>query len=111
MIRLIKREVYADVSLQRFSNGRVEEIVIVEVKCFMNPKDAVQELYTAIGQYTFYSAALSIRKSRLPLYLAVPYEGYHRLIKQPAVQLALQRAGVKLVVVNLATEEIVEWLT
>ncbi|NJL43347.1 MAG: hypothetical protein HC935_08680, partial [Pseudanabaena sp. SU_2_4] len=35
------------------------DIIIVEVKCFTNPKVDLPELYTAIGQYEIYRSALS----------------------------------------------------
>lgn len=48
------RNVYADFSLQRGTNGTSEQIIVVEVKCFTNPEQDFAELYGAVGQYQFY---------------------------------------------------------
>jgi hypothetical protein len=51
--------------MQRGVNGRSEQIIVLEVKCFTNPKTDLQEFYTAIGQYEFYREVL--RKKRTPM--------------------------------------------
>jgi len=110
-IRIVGRSIFADMSLKRIKGGEHEEIIIVEVKCFTNPSADLQELYTAIGQYHFYRIALTLKRSSLPLYLAIPHQAYQRLIKQPSISALFQSGGVKLVVVDIEQEEIVQWIS
>lgn len=111
MIRTDRRSMLADLRAQRTLNGRSEQIIIVEVKCFTNPKFDLPELYTAIGQYEIYRAALRKGQSTPPLYLALPDTAYNRLMKDSAFRNALERAAIKMLIVDIETEEIVEWIT
>jgi len=111
MIRTNKHTAYADFSMQRGVNGRTEQIIVLEVKCFANPKTDLQELYTAIGQYGFYREVLRKKQRPLPLYLALPDSAYERLISDLNIKALLKDASVKMVIVNLEQEEIVEWIT
>lgn len=102
---------YADFSLQRVTEDQVEQIVITEVKCFSNPQNDLQEFYTAIGQYLFYRNALRIMESAFPLYLAMPADAYARLSLDRTVLATLKDAAIKLIIVDVALEEVVQWLT
>ncbi len=68
------------------------EILIVEVKCF--PKETLDELYTAVGQYLVYRNLMRKMEIPYPLYLAVPAGAYHRLI-QPVVKLQNNFTGAQ----------------
>lgn len=96
--------------LERKSNGHNEQAIILEVKCFSNPKNDLSEFYTAVGQYQFYRAAISANQSMTPVYLAIPDQPYARLMKDNAVHLAFKQGTIKLVVVDLLKEEVVKWL-
>lgn len=105
------RTILADFSLQRITEDQIEEIVVLEVKCFTDPADDLQELYTAIGQYQVYRYALYIYDEPLPLYLAVPSKAYTRLTRNQALLAALQNTPVKMVIIDIEAEEVVQWLT
>lgn len=110
MIRLVGRNVFADMRLQRTTNGSSEMIIVVEVKCFTNPSVDFDEFYGAVGQYQFYRNALLLNQMPFPLYLALPADAYTRLILQPAITTTLKQAGVQLIVVDTDKEEIVSWI-
>ena len=57
-IRTSDSQLRADVSFERRANGRSEQIVVVEIKCFSDPARDLDEIYRAIGQYEIYRAAL-----------------------------------------------------
>src|SRR5215831_6658761 len=101
MIRTNERTVLADVSMQRRTNGQIEQIVILEVKCFTIPQNDLPEFYTAVGQYEFYRAALLTNRLMIPLYLALPANAYERLRKDSAVKVLIEQASLSLVTVDL----------
>jgi hypothetical protein len=97
---MIRIDLYAE----REENQRI----IVEVKCYPE-HNKTQELYISFGQYIMYRAFLQIRDIDAPLYLAVPKPifdtHFHRVIRK-----AIQDNGIKLIVVDVEAEEIVEWI-
>lgn len=106
-----KRTVYADLGLQRVYAGRIEEIIVLEVKCFIDPIHDLQELYTAIGQCIVYRAAMLTNGIDLPLYLVIPTDAYERLMFIPAFEAALKLADIKIVVVDIVMEVIASWIS
>ncbi len=82
-------------------------IIIVEVKCFAD--NIFHELYTAIGQYLLYRSILKQAGSTLPLYLAVPVSAYKDIFSTIA-QSVVEEIRMKLLVVDMTKEEIVQWI-
>ncbi|MCC7450459.1 MAG: hypothetical protein IT324_23775 [Anaerolineae bacterium] len=105
-----KHLTFADASLERVTEDRIEHIVVVEVKCFNDPQADLPELYTAIGQYLFYRSALLLIGNPPPLYLAVPTRAYARLTSDSVIMAVLQDARIKLIIIDLETEEVVQWI-
>lgn len=109
-IRTTDRTVYADISFQRTVADHIEQIIILEIKCFADPGADLQELYTAVGQYQYYSYALQANEIRYPLYLIIPAPAYHRLLNDSTATILLKTVGIKIVVVDIEAEEITTWL-
>lgn len=109
-IRTPARSVYADLRLRRGANGRSEQIIILEVKCFSDPKYDLQELYTAVGQYLFYQTALQRLQDFQPLYLVIPAEAFARFEQDVVVMTLFRSVGIKLVIIDIKREEVVRWL-
>jgi hypothetical protein len=109
-IRTNKHTVYADCLLERKENGQSEQVIILEVKCFSNPQADLQEFYAAVGQYQFYRAAVTANQSETAVFMAIPNQAYIRLTKDNAVNVAINQGGIKLVVIDIVSEEVVEWL-
>lgn len=103
------RAVFADFSLRRWKDGTLETIIVVEVKCFADERQDLNELYRAIGQYQFYRTALRNEGKGYALYLAVPEDALRRLILDPTVVESLTDSAVQLVVIDIAAEEVVSW--
>jgi hypothetical protein len=102
--------VLADVMFQGIIDNEVRQVVILEVKCFTDPQNDLNEIYTAVGQYLYYRSALTLQPPTFPLYLALPLIAYERLLLDPVVQLTFQAIQMKLVVVDVEIEEIVQWI-
>ncbi|MBX3066195.1 MAG: hypothetical protein KF726_24665 [Anaerolineae bacterium] len=100
----------ADFSVQRVADGMLEEIVVVEVKCFANPRRMAQEFYLAVGQYEYYRASLVTENYSFPLYLAMPVEAYTQLAQSRVVDELVRRAEINLLVVDTEVEVVSTWI-
>jgi glucose-6-phosphate 1-dehydrogenase len=107
-LRHKKRYVFVDIQATHIANGSSRQILLAEVKCFANPLEATQDLYSAIGQYAIYRAMLEQKNNTQSLYLAIPTHAYRHLFDD-VVQQAMSYVKMKLIVVDLDQEEIVEW--
>jgi hypothetical protein len=104
------RTVLADFSVKRSMNGSTEQIVVLEVKCFTNPQSDLSEFYTAVGQYGLYREALNAIGLHYSLYLAIPDKAYERLTQDNFLEQTLKGFKVKMLLVDLESEEIVRWI-
>lgn len=98
---------YIDLVASTQSNGTVERTIFVEVKCFRFSR-STPELHRALGQYITYRVILDREGFTDPLYLVVPLDTYDDYFNA-ATLAVVQRYGIKLMVVDLETERIVEW--
>lgn len=103
------RLLFADFSLQRYQDNKLVQIIVLEVKCFADPRNDLQEFYTAVGQYRFYSTLLAVRR-HYPLYLAMPVDAYVRLIQDHTFFEVLLQSDVKLLIVDIEQEVVTEWI-
>jgi predicted metalloprotease with PDZ domain len=108
-IKVDRRIVFADFSARHTNEDGDHYIIVMEVKCFANPKTDLTELYTAIGQYQLYRTALLKNDENYPLYLAIPHNAYERFVDNPTLLATFQVTEVKLVVVDIVQEVVVQW--
>ncbi len=109
-LRVEETVVIIDLKAWQSDKGNFQQIIVVEVKCFLNESDDQDELYRAIGQYLMYRSMIAARGLNLPLYLSIPEPAYNRLFTRQMVQTVLQESRFKLLIVDVAHEEIVQWL-
>ncbi|MFN8486717.1 MAG: XisH family protein [Caldilineaceae bacterium] len=83
--------------------------IVIEIKSFVG-RSPVQDLKLALGQYNLYVVYLEILAPERQLYLAVSRRTYQEFFEQPAIQIALQRYNVKVLVVDVEKKEIVQWI-
>lgn len=103
------RGVFADFSVQRTVANQTQTIVVVEVKCFANPKADLIELYTAVGQYLYYRVNLNREGKGDLLYLALPDHVFKRFQKKPSFLDTFAASLIKLVIVDIEREVITQW--
>jgi hypothetical protein len=101
------RLLWADVKL---SKGE-ETIIIVEIKCFSEPNLDLMSFYSTLGQYRFYRAILEAQESKASLYLAIPLLAYERFMERKTFRHILEYDKIKLIIVDLDSEEIQQWQT
>jgi XisH protein len=102
--------VFADLRIQRGTRPSIQQLLIVEIKCFYDINRRMSDLYTAIGQYIVYRAALEYAHSPQPVYLAVPAHAYNNVFQLPVIQKVIKNLEFKMLIVDLAVEEIIEWI-
>lgn len=108
-VKRLNRQIYIDVEASRRANGSRQQILLAEVKCFPDTSSVKTELYTALGQYMIYRAMLEELSIEIPLYLAIPEETYKNEFDS-VVQRAINESKIKLFIVNLETERIIQWI-
>jgi hypothetical protein len=89
---------------------RGAERIAVEIKSFPS-KSKVADLQQAVGQFVVYSAILRQVEPDRVLYLAVSREVHSDVFVPPSGELVRTDVGVRLVVVDVGTEEVVQWLS
>lgn len=100
---------HADLAADRIlAAERVGEKIVVEIKSFLSPS-LLHELQAAVGQYQMYQMCIESFAPDRQLYLAVSEPVWEKLFKMRIAQKFLDRFPLRLLVVNLQTEEIVLW--
>jgi hypothetical protein len=84
--------------------------ILIEVKGFENQPSPIEYLANALGKYTLYRTALDYLQNVLPLYMAVPVTAYNGILNEEIGRQALRRAGVRLIVFDPNSEEIIQWI-
>lgn len=92
-----------------FSAERDGLKIVVEVKSFLN-LSKVQDFKLALGQYELYNVYLKVTAPERKLYLAVGEDIYETFLLGEAIKFAVEELKLSLVVVNLETEEIAQWI-
>jgi len=99
--------VYADLRLRQATNDQA--IIVVEVKCFSSTRTQLDEFYQAVGQYVSYRNALSMNNMSLPVYLSVPLSVYDTFFQIPLIASVVDDMRIKLLVIDLRKEEVIQW--
>jgi hypothetical protein len=104
-----ERTLFVDLELVRKTQDQDERIMVVEVKCFPPSSAETTELYVSLGQYLVYRGLFAQNHIDAYLYLAVPIHTYEGVFHDLARSL-LDALQIKLVIIDLDREVIVQWL-
>lgn len=102
------RQFYIDIEARR-GFAPVEQIAIFEAKCFSLKCSQPDQLYGAIGQDLVYRDLLKVEKLEDVLYLAVPLHAFNGIFRETGMNVIVE-TRMKLIVFDLAKEEIVRWI-
>ena len=83
--------------------------IAVEVKSFVSASE-MEDLYNAVGQFILYRKALRKTEPARALYLAIRRDVYDDLFDDAEEDSLLNEDGVKVLVFDPATMEIVLWI-
>jgi hypothetical protein len=103
-------ELFADLGAERpLAAERREQRIVVEIKSFLGPS-LQRDWQSALGQYVIYRDLLAVLAPERELFLAVSGAVQIGFFERESVQLVVQNNRIKLVVVDLDTEEILRWI-
>jgi hypothetical protein len=109
-IRYEDATVFADLAAERaIAAEKAGNKIIVEIKSFSSPSP-LHDLKIALGQYQIYLPFLHELNIDHKLYLAISDLTYDSLFQRKSVELLVEWYKLSLFVVNLASEEIIEWI-
>lgn len=101
---------FADLGAEKmFSAERRGHKIVVEVKSFSH-LSKVQDFKLALGQYQLYNVYLKAIAPERKLYLAVGEDIYEEFLLREAIKFAVEQLELSLVVVNLESEEVSQWI-
>lgn len=110
LIRFEDDRAYVDLGAERAIAAQKDNLKIaVEVKSFIGAS-RLDDLEKAIGQYLLYRSWLA--RSNEPerqLYLAISDAVHLRVFARKSASILLEDYNIRLVVVNMENEEVVEW--
>jgi hypothetical protein len=109
VIDIEDRRAYIDVLFTRGTNGRRENLLVVEIKCFGDENTITTEIYTSLGQYQIYRLLLERARLNYPLFLAVPKHIFEQKFDRIVLEM-LANARINVVIVDIEIEEIVQWM-
>lgn len=103
-------KLYADLAAERaLAAERDGDSIVVEIKSFLGAS-LIRDLETAFGQYQLYRNILQVTAPERRLYLALPEEAYLRLAQRKVFQHISEQFKLAMIVVDVISEEVVEWI-
>ena len=88
---------------------RENRSIVIEVKSFIR-QSFIHEFISACGQYRAYVTLLKARGQTENVYMAISHEVYQREFGKKAVEVLLADFDVRLLVVDIEKEMIVQWI-
>jgi hypothetical protein len=110
VIQYRRTVLYADLGAERpIAIERNGQKLVVEVKSFVGASK-IQDLKEALGQYDIYRYLLEEIAPDRELYVAVSNVVYNVFFTQDVTQLILNKHQLPIIVVDIETEEILQWI-
>lgn len=110
VIQYRRTVLYADLGAERpIAVERNGQKLVVEVKSFVGASK-IQDLKEALGQYDIYRYLLEEIAPDRKLYVAVNKVAYNTFFAQDVTQLILNKHRLPVIVVDIETEEILQWI-
>ncbi len=95
---------------QLLAAAKGAEKIAIEIKSFLS-LSFINDFYNALGQFLSYKIALEIQEPERVLYLAVPQETFNEFFTLDFTRAAIERYDLKIIVYEIAKEEIVQWIS
>jgi XisH protein len=110
LIQYRKTTLYADLAAERpIAVERDDRKLVIEVKSFIGASK-IQDLKEALGQYDIYRYLIEETAPERKLYIAISEVAYQTFFTQDVAQLIISKHQLPIIVVNLDTEEIIQWI-
>jgi hypothetical protein len=102
-LRWRSAKLYADLRAERGGDA-----IAVETKSFIGASD-VADLEQALGQFLVYRAVLSHTNPEIVLWMAVSERAFNNIFRSGLGEMIRVEYGMKLIVIDIDSEEIVAW--
>lgn len=103
-------DVYVDLGAERPIAAEKEgRKIAVEIKSFVG-RSVVRDMEQAVGQYVLYRDLLEETEPQRALYLAVDDEVYKSVFQRVGFQVIVKKNNIRMLVVRVDSEEIVQWI-
>jgi hypothetical protein len=111
-LKIGTKDLYIDLgSKSLFSAENKEQLIAVEIKSFSSPS-SITDLEKALGQYILYNDILQKIEPKRILWLAIPNDAYIDLFEEePIGKILLENKRIKLIVFDIISEDILQWIT
>jgi hypothetical protein len=110
LIQYRRTTLYADLAADRpIAAERDGQKLVVEVKSFIGASK-IQDLKEALGQYDIYRYLIEETAPERKLYIAISEVAYKTFFSQDLAQLIINKHQLPVIVVNINTEEVVQWI-
>ncbi len=104
-------DLYADLAAERpIAVEREGQKIVVEIKSFVG-RSLMTDFHLAVGQYRVYQMLLQETAPEYDLYLAIDDITYTNFFKREGIEFLVRSSQIKIFVVNIDEQEIVEWLS
>ena len=94
---------------QAITATRAGRKIAVEVKSFLGDSPSA-EVMEAVGQYIAYRSWFARVESDREVWLAVPHQRYQEIFTDIGAQAVIQDEHIRIIVVHIVNERIVEWI-
>jgi len=109
-IRYEDAELYADLAADRpLAADRQGEKIVVEIKSFIG-RSQMYDFRNALGQYIVYQNLIQLTEPERSLYLAIDDITYANFFQRKSIQAILRKTQIRLVIVDIEQESIVQWI-
>ena len=107
--RLVSKSLEIDLAAEKILAAEKEkEKIAVEVKSLISDS-IIYEFHGVLGQYLNYKVALETIEPERVLYIAIPEQGYKRLLREGITKLSIERFSLKLIIFDIDNQTIIEW--
>ena len=107
--RLVSKSLEIDLAAEKILAAEKEkEKIAVEVKSLISDS-IIYEFHGVSGQYLNYKVALETIEPERVLYIAIPEQGYKRLLREGITKLSIERFSLKLIIFDIDNQTIIEW--
>jgi len=108
-IKIKEVEFFIDLGAERIIAAQKDgKKIAVEIKSFLG-RSNISEFHTALGQTLNYKLALRKKDPERTLYLCISRDIYQDLFLGEFIQESIWEYGIKLLIVNIISEEIFLW--
>lgn len=109
-LRFEQQDLYIDLGAERLLGAeKGTRKIAVEIKTFLGPSE-MADLQQAAGQFILYQLVLERIEPDRELYLAVAQDVARRVFRRAVGRLVVESRQIKIIGVNIESEEVAEWI-